>query len=81
MMEKHSRIEALRDRLVSEAEERLAKPPSRVAFTEDDAADELLNDLQGHPHAFVLACMMDQHVTASKAWFVPYKVGQRLGVR
>jgi endonuclease III len=79
MMEKHARIEALRDRLVSEAEERLEKPPSRVVFTEVDAADELLNDLQGHPHAFVIACIMDRQVTASVAWAVLYKLGQRLG--
>lgn len=78
-MDKHARTEALRDRLVSEAEKRLEKPASPVVFTEDDAADELLNDLQRHPHAFVLACIMDQQVPASKAWFVPYKLGQRLG--
>ena len=78
-MEKRTRIEALRDRLVSEAKERLAKPPSCVVFTEDDAADKLLNDLGQHPHAFVLACIMDRQVTASVAWAVPYKLGQRLG--
>src|SRR5215211_7502808 len=78
MMEKHARIEALRDRLVSEAEERLEKPPSRVPITEDYAADELLNDLQVHPHAFVIACIMDRQDTASVAWAIPCKLGQRL---
>lgn len=78
-MDKHARIEALRDRLVSEAKERLAKPQSHVQFTGDNAADELLNDLRGHPHAFVIACVMDRQVTARVAWAVPYKLGHRLG--
>ncbi|MHC4164266.1 MAG: hypothetical protein ACYSUM_19250 [Planctomycetota bacterium] len=44
-------------------------------FTGEPAADELLNDLEGHPHAFVLACIADRQVKAEKAWMVPQDVG------
>ncbi len=42
-------------------------------------ADELLNDLQRHSHAFVLACIMDRQIRAEKAWLIPYRFTQKLG--
>jgi hypothetical protein len=30
-----------------------------VIFTTHAAADALLNDLDGHPHAFLVACVME----------------------
>jgi hypothetical protein len=38
-----------------------------------------LNDIDGYPHAFVLACIMDRQMKAQKAWLIPYELKQRLG--
>ena len=42
------------------------------------AANALLTDLEKTPHAFVLACVMDKQIKASKAWEIPYKISKRL---
>ena len=47
------KLTQLRDRLVAEGEAALGMPARLVPFTGDDEADELMNDLHGHPHAFV----------------------------
>lgn len=39
----------------------------------------MLNDLDGLPHAFVLACLMDRQIPAERAWEIPYKVRAALG--
>jgi uncharacterized HhH-GPD family protein len=54
-------------------------PQEFVEFTQIREADELLNDLQGHPHAYVLACVMDRQIKAEKAWVIPFRFAQRLG--
>lgn len=54
-------------------------PQEFVAFTQIREADELLNDLQGHPHAYVLACVMDRQIKAEKAWVIPFRFAQKLG--
>ncbi|MGA3098129.1 MAG: iron-sulfur cluster loop [Bryobacteraceae bacterium] len=41
-------------------------------------ANALLNDLERHPHAFVLACLMDLLVDYERAWLVPFKISQKL---
>jgi endonuclease-3 len=38
-------------------------------------ADRLLNDLENYPHHFILACVMDRQMEATRAWVIPYKVG------
>lgn len=50
-----------------------------VRFTEHDLADEMLNDLEHTPHAFVLACIMDRQMKAERAWLIPYQIAQKLG--
>jgi endonuclease III len=49
-----------------------------IQFTRVREADALLNDLDEHPHAFVLACVMDRQVKAEKAWLIPYRISQKL---
>ncbi|MFH1086250.1 MAG: iron-sulfur cluster loop, partial [Chloroflexota bacterium] len=50
-----------------------------VRFVSDDRANRLLNDLEKHPHAFVLACLMDRQQKAERCWMIPYVVQRRLG--
>lgn len=50
-----------------------------IQFTEVPEADALLNDLTNHPHAFVLACIMDRQVKAEKAWLIPYRISEKIG--
>lgn len=54
-------------------------PPNFIEFTKVRAADDLLNDLDLHPHAFVLGCVMDRQIRAEKAWLIPYRFAQKLG--
>jgi len=38
-----------------------------LEFTEVPEADRLLNDLKGHPHAFLIGCIMDRQMPAELA--------------
>jgi len=64
--------------LAAEARERNS---GRVKFVDTPAANALLNDLRNHPHAFVLACLMNRQVKAERAWLVPFEIQrqERLG--
>ncbi len=53
--------------------------PVRVAFSDDPNADALINDFRGHPHAFVLGCIMDRQIRAERAWRIPYLVAEKIG--
>jgi endonuclease III len=74
-----SRTFELRDSLVNAGMAELAKPRRLVPFTGDGEADLLLNDLEGMPHAFLFACLMDRQVRAELAWKVPSVIRQRHG--
>ena len=50
-----------------------------VPFTGDPEADELINDLTGHPHAFLFAALVDRQMPAKRAWMVPYLLRDRVG--
>ncbi len=65
--------------LINRGVELLSKPYERVEFTHNSKADDLLNDLDHHPHAFVLACIMDRQVKAERAWLIPYEISLELG--
>ena len=54
-------------------------PKEFVRFTKNQEADELLNDLSKHPHAFVIGCVMDRQIKAEKAWIIPHRFRERLG--
>ena len=70
---------AIRDRLVERGETLFRAPRDRVQFTKNSAADDLLNDLETYPHAYVLACVMDRQIKAEKAWIIPHRISERLG--
>jgi endonuclease III len=71
---------AIGDRLVEHGQTLFRAPKQRmISFTKVDEADALLNDLATHPHAFVLACVMDRQIKAEKAWLIPYRFAEKLG--
>ena len=55
------------------------QPAQPSDFTDLPPANVLLNDLAGHPHAFVLACLCDRQDSAKRVWRIPYLLGQRVG--
>ena len=65
--------------LVERGEELFTAPQRHVEFTKEADADALLNDLDHHPHAFVLACVMDRQIKAERAWAIPYQLSLVLG--
>ncbi len=66
-------------RLVEKGQARLHAKPAFVEFTGDHPADKLINDLQHHPHAYLIACVMDRQIKAERAWRIPYELCRRLG--
>jgi endonuclease-3 len=54
-------------------------PREPIDFAKDARGNELLNDLDQHPHAFVLACLMDRQYPAYKCWRIPMLVRDALG--
>lgn len=73
-------VEEINRRLVERGWERHGGPrPELVELSGDREADELCNDLDTHPHAFVLACLFDLGVQAERAWTLPLTIKQRAG--
>ncbi|MEW6620348.1 MAG: iron-sulfur cluster loop [bacterium] len=70
---------SIRDRLVEHGQILFRAPKQLITFTKEPQADALLNDLDNHPHAFVLACLMDRQVRAERAWLIPYRISQKIG--
>lgn len=71
--------EAIRERLIERGQALFAKPRGLVEFTKLAPADLLLNDLERHPHAFLLACVMDRQIKAERAWLIPHRISDKLG--
>lgn len=76
---RETQIGRLRERLILEASERMSKPRTFVQFAGMREADEMLNDVDGYPHAFVVACIMDRQMKAERVWRIPYDLKHRLG--
>ncbi|MGA9624634.1 MAG: hypothetical protein WBL65_23230 [Bryobacteraceae bacterium] len=73
---------AIRDELVKQGRSLFeAKRKQRVELAGDPDADALVDALGTHPHAFVLACLMDRQIRYKKAWLIPYKISQRMKER
>ncbi len=67
------------ERLIKKGKELFNAPPQLVQFTKDKNADNLLNEIEKYPHAFVLACVMDRQFKAELAWLIPYRFASKLG--
>lgn len=59
--------------------EKVAAPREYLPTGGCEKARDLIKDLKGYPHAFVLGCILDRQVPAEKAWIAPYKLKQRIG--
>jgi hypothetical protein len=71
---------AIVEELLSKGRNHFDAPRKPIDFeTGDKNAEELLNDIEGYPHLFVLACIMDRQISASRAWLIPYTVGKKIG--
>ena len=70
---------AISDRLVEHGKTLFRAPKQPIQFTKVAEADALLNDLDEHPHAFVLAAVMHRRVKAEKAWLIPHRISEKLG--
>jgi endonuclease-3 len=68
----------IRDRLIKRGSDIFHSPKEPISLAKHPAADALLNDLAGHPHAFVLACVMNRQIKVEKAWRIPYLISQKL---
>ncbi len=68
----------IKDRLVEHGQTLFHAPRELIQFTKVPGADALLNDLDNHPHAFVLACVMDRQIKAERAWIIPYLISEKL---
>ena len=71
---------AIRDYLVQEGARFLDEERSDNLFEDNDkATNVLLTDIEGHPHAFVLAAIMDRQISAKHAWEIPIEFQRRRG--
>ena len=59
-------------------DEKIKQKKKLVRLAKEKEPDELLNDIENTPHAYVLACLMDRQITAERAWVIPYRVYQEL---
>lgn len=69
----------IRERLIERGRRLFDASRNFIEFTGQREADELPNDLEQYPHAFVIACVMDRQVPAERAWLIPYKLSLKLG--
>ena len=74
-----SQTERIRERLIDEGYEELQRPPSPMEFSGHPEADQLVNDVDHYPHAFVLACLADRQIRTERAWSMPFEIRRRLG--
>lgn len=72
-------MEAIRTALVERGMELLHGAYSPEPFTKDPEVNAFVNDLAGHPHAFVIGCLMDRQQRSEKCWTIPFTVKQKVG--
>ena len=69
----------LEDHLIDLGRKEFKGKPKEISFTPNKPANALINDIQRHPHAYVLGCIADRQVKSEVAWEIPYKISQKLG--
>ena len=79
MVEETMKEKAIAGRLIKRGLDKYKAAPYFVEFTGESEADQLVNDLQSSPHAFVIACVANRQIKGKLDWTVPYRLSQRLG--
>jgi len=74
-------VEPITQWLLARGKGLLVRKRERVRLTGDPGVDDFLNDIDGHPYAFVLGCIMDRRVKFERAWLIPYEIRERTGAR
>jgi endonuclease III len=65
--------------IVKIAKERFKDSKSQIVhFVDNEEANQLLNNLEKYPHAYVLACLMDRQIIAERAWIIPFEIYNEL---
>jgi hypothetical protein len=71
---------ALISKLLLQGRRLLNAPRKPIDFKTDiPEAEILLNDIEKHPHMFVLGCVMDRQINYGRAWGIAYRVGEKIG--
>ncbi|MCU0981182.1 MAG: hypothetical protein MUF25_18685 [Pirellulaceae bacterium] len=65
--------------LISEGRRLQRGPRQFVPFTGVDAVDRQCNNLERHPHLFVLGCVCDLQVKTETAWQIPVRLADLAG--
>ena len=52
-----------------------------IKFSPKPRVNEVLNDIETHPHLFVLGIQMDRGIESALAWEVPFRVREELGLK
>jgi len=66
--------------LINISKQRFENPSSQIVhFVDNQEANEILNNIDEYPHAYVLACLMDRQIKAERAWNIPYEIFNEFG--
>lgn len=76
---KESKLMDAKQILVKIGKEIFEEPYSTFSFVDDPEANDLLNDLENNPHAFVIACFLDRLIKSERAWMIPYRINRAWG--
>jgi endonuclease-3 len=59
--------------LVDRGSRLFRSPREPIQFTDEPSANDLVNDLEQYPHAFVLGCVMNRQLPFRKVWRIPHE--------
>lgn len=65
--------------LAEEADPLNLEKPADLDEVQHQEATSLVHPLKHHPHAFVIACILDRQIYADRAWLIPYRLSRRIG--
>jgi len=65
--------------LIERGNSLLKTPYKIIEFTKQPEVDTYLNNLTDHPHAYILACVMDRQIKAERAWLIPHRISEIIG--